>query len=98
MDDSASSVNSSEASSIPPSSRGGIFSFMQRTSNPIHSTPNFSARAMLDRRSRNPSDIRRIMATAKAIADDNSHPNQDEVRTYFQSSLSHLITPFRSRN
>lgn len=93
MDDSASSVNTSSVSSIPQSSRGGLFSFLQR-SNPTPSTQNYSNRAILERRSKNQVDIKRILATAKAIADDDSHPNQDEVLDRFDSLILNYLIGF----
>lgn len=42
--------------------------------------------AMMERRNKTRSDVKRIMATAKAIADDESHPSQDEV-TFLPPSL-----------
>jgi hypothetical protein len=44
--------------------------------------------AMMERRNRNRQDVKRIMSTAKAIADDDSHPNQDEVPPSILSSLT----------
>jgi hypothetical protein len=73
---------------------GGHVGGSHQTSNPIHSTRNNlltfmqgtnlrhttrPANAMMERRNRNRLDVKRILATAKAIADDDSHPNQDEV-------------------
>jgi hypothetical protein len=83
MDDSESSVGTSMSQSSFTKSTSGLLSFMNRPSPTRHSTvaEKGAIRPSIPSGRLNPnrSDIKRIMATAKAIADDDSHPNQDEV-------------------
>mmetsp|Transcript_15504 Transcript_15504/g.16253 ORF Transcript_15504/g.16253 Transcript_15504/m.16253 type:complete len:631 (+) Transcript_15504:411-2303(+) len=98
------SESSLESGSIDYSqSSRGLLSYFQRSSSTKNSTINekssilsrssgIPASIIPEYRKRTQSDIKRIMATAKAIADDDSHPNQEDVaeliRTYERDWIS----------
>ena len=93
-----SSENSIESGSMDQSqSTRGLLSYFQRSSssssitNPIQNESSsilsrsrgIPASMVQEHRKKTKSDVKRIMATAKAIADDDTHPNQEDVSFCF---------------